>query len=531
MASPQDEGAGNRTAHRRWHRSVTGCLTCRGRKVKCRSGTLPCDNCQRLKLRCTPSFHSNFKNWAQESTRSPRTAIPATPNPNRNETSSLFNTAANHIATSSESPESTDPNTGISSDEPAIDGWVVGNRQSEVENGQDFDFGPPLMDEVLASIMPASQSFGLSAHDWMFQYFTEPSSFEWNGFTGYQPQHSGAESTSRYTPSVSLLFESSAGLQNVQPGPLMDLAAANTQHPAMNLQITMPNQNGTGEESLIHYYVSYLSTASSSKSSQWNFYTYMLKSPQGISESPLRYGILAWASSHLSWKDNSVVRSPEYFKASSAVTAIIADLSIQPRSPLLAKKHSQTANKLRLLLSTCFFLSHCDIIFGDHKALSERLDSIKYLLESQWERFHVNLASLECHILVWLAYYDCRCILWSTPTETRPNCPEKSSSRGLMNIFNDFQALPSLLNNGRDYRKDCFGHDYPENEMTEDIKQEPINLISDNAISILCSINCFEIWNETIFQRNGDTEGLLIELRNAKIGELRANIGRLRAVS
>lgn len=44
-------------------RSVLGCLTCRRRRVKCIVQKSPCDNCQHLNLACTPSFHSNFKNW------------------------------------------------------------------------------------------------------------------------------------------------------------------------------------------------------------------------------------------------------------------------------------------------------------------------------------------------------------------------------------------------------------------------------------------------------------------------------------
>lgn len=48
---------------RKGARSVLGCLTCRRRRVKCAAQKTPCDNCQRLNLACTPSFHANFKNW------------------------------------------------------------------------------------------------------------------------------------------------------------------------------------------------------------------------------------------------------------------------------------------------------------------------------------------------------------------------------------------------------------------------------------------------------------------------------------
>lgn len=51
-------------------RSVSGCLTCRRRRVKCSpsgKASASCGPCRRLELSCEPSFHQNFKTWTAES--------------------------------------------------------------------------------------------------------------------------------------------------------------------------------------------------------------------------------------------------------------------------------------------------------------------------------------------------------------------------------------------------------------------------------------------------------------------------------
>lgn len=60
-AKRRKSSSNQRQSHTR--RSVLGCLTCRRRKVKCDGQTAPCANCRRLRLDCTPSFHTNFKSW------------------------------------------------------------------------------------------------------------------------------------------------------------------------------------------------------------------------------------------------------------------------------------------------------------------------------------------------------------------------------------------------------------------------------------------------------------------------------------
>jgi hypothetical protein len=71
MESPQLHTSVSKPRRRKGNRTVSGCLTCRRRRVKCSMQSAPCDNCRRLKLACTPSFHSNFINWTLETTTNP----------------------------------------------------------------------------------------------------------------------------------------------------------------------------------------------------------------------------------------------------------------------------------------------------------------------------------------------------------------------------------------------------------------------------------------------------------------------------
>ncbi|TVY34455.1 putative beta-glucosidase K [Lachnellula subtilissima] len=579
----------------RWHRTVTGCLTCRRRKAKCRGEKSPCESCIRLSLRCIPSFHSNFKNWTDcpldgvdtialsgefDYRSTPTVHIFAELESNLTENIDGNYHAKGIVETDTTVKQHIDTAPGWVPDQYRDASFLAFNAASStVDSRREFTHYQKLDQGVTECISIGSSSItndvgtypanatalecipnqylhsersipneasianvssfdemDFYSYDWTLHTLFHSQSGEGVGaadaryLRNYSRSPSYVQVTSlppeeAYIPADfacgnSLAFND----QGVDMYSMLDITSPRVERLSIPRQMDLSAESVYAEQKLVQYYDLHLSKVSSIKSSAWNFYTYMLRSLQSTCDSPLRHGILAYTSSHLSWRDDVTVRPYYYISASSAVDAIITDLSVKPNSLRASEKHAPTADKLSLLLSTAFFLTQCDVIFGDHEALSRRMDGIKGLFENQWDRFRNNIAGLDSHILIWLAYYDCRSLLWLAKS-TRWNAPGRNP-RGLMNIFNDHKA-PSLLRGRRDYRKDCFGQDYPENEIAEDVKLEPVNLITDDIISILCNIRSFEIWNAETIQAT--STGLIYELRAAKLGELRANIGRIQA--
>lgn len=561
----------------RWHRTVLGCLTCRRRKVKCRgekSEKRPCESCTRLSLRCVPSFHSNFKSWTEcpldgADTIAPSrefhdpftTTVQAFPELENNSGEEIYgNDPTGGIdETGTNIRRDIDTATGWDPDQHRDASFLAPDTRSSIavtrcismgsssttndvatypENAiapesvlnQYWHSGLSIPNE--ATIVNAASFDGMEFYhyDWTLHNLFRPQPVE-GPVDAADKRHSRSYSRSptapwppneiaipaNFTGGYSLSFDD----QGLNMYSLQNMVSPDVERLSIPRQMNFSAESVYAEQKLIQYYDLHLSKVSSIKSSAWNFYTYMLRSLQSTCDSPLRHGILAYTSSHLSWRDDIIVRPYYYITASSAVDAIITDLSVRPNILRASEKHLPTAEKISLLLSTTFFLTQCDVIFGDHEALSYRLDRIKGLFEDQWDRFRNNIAGIDSHILIWLAYYDCRSLLWLAKSTPGRN------PRWLMNIFNHHKA-PYLLRGRRDYRKDCFGQDYPENEIAEDVRLEPVNLITDDIISILCNIRSFEIWNaETI---KAIPTRVIYELQAAKLGELRANIGRIQAV-
>ncbi|TVY47717.1 putative beta-glucosidase K [Lachnellula occidentalis] len=322
-------------------------------------------------------------------------------------------------------------------DQPVIDCISVGSSSADNDGGAypanatALDCVPnqylhselSIPNEASIANVSSFDEMDFHSYDWTFHTLFHPQSAE--GVDAADAQHlrsySRSPSYAQMTPSP--LNEASSPAKfaggyslafndpSVDLYSMLDITSPRVGRLTIPRQMNLSAENVYAEQKLVQYYDLHLSKVSSIKSSAWNFYTYMLRSLQSTCDSPLRHGILAYTSSHLSWRDDITIRPYYYITASSAVDAIITDLTVRPNVLRASERHPPTAEKLSLLLSTAFFLTQCDVIFGDHEALSHRMDGIKGLFENQWDRFRNNIAGLDSHILIWLAYYDCRSLL------------------------------------------------------------------------------------------------------------------------
>ncbi len=506
-------------------RSVAGCLTCRRRRVKCTSQELPCDNCHRLKLSCIPSFHVNFKNWTPDTTCSSQSYPASTRDPKARP-----------------SVESREKGEDMPQD---ILHWLSDGLDNEhfdpsitYESANLGDVGrvaasqfPTSQEQVRWSVQSTSNSLernflrlGTSDIMALSNSFRDESAYKVvTPTTIIQPTQSESTSVTN-TTSPDNGFEELGFFD-------FDTVSLDSSMWTISPQVSQIYGNSHGTMPFLDNYESSMPALLTSKTSPWNPYNYMLNSARLNPDSPLRQGILCWTCSYIACQEQNAAYSGSiyYVAASTSVSALISELSTSQKSLAVMRKDLQASERLYMLLSTTFFLSHCDLMLCDYKSLHDRLESIKSLFENRWQELRPKLGSLERRLLIWLAYLDLRSSLfggWSA----KPAAEGKQ--RNLLNVLVKLDAFRSLrsLKPGRSYLSDCFGDNYPKKEVEEDLMQEPCHRKCDDILAILSNINDFEDWNDEFYE-HGHGDIMVQELRDAKIQALQGNISRVRAVS
>ncbi|KAJ5697589.1 hypothetical protein N7488_011273 [Penicillium malachiteum] len=100
----------------------------------------------------------------------------------------------------------------------------------------------------------------------------------------------------------------------------------------------------------------------------------------------------------------------------------------------------------------------------------------------------------------------------------------------LMTILMNLKAVPILRGAHKklSYLSECFGDGLPQEENDEDLKKERCRDKFDTLSFYLSRVRTFQRWGlETSSRR--DSEPLLVELREAKIEALRADLARIQA--
>lgn len=504
----------SRSKRRKGARSVSGCLTCRRRRVKCAVQRTPCDNCQRLTLTCTPSFHMNFKNWTPITGPSSAVDVPISASPEG---------AIPHDSSSRRKSGVTDAGQGNSAEVEEFPQGVILWLSSGLENGE-FDLNHPSQTST-----PSSASLGTHPR----LNLEEPVLDNWT----FQPLSGTITTTHLASPSSNSVIPGFSGgafdrLEVQDESALASSSSFDFNMLGISTQMPQVYGNWDGEVPFLNGYEINMPKLLTSKSSPWNPYNYMLDSTRGNPDSPLRHGILSWTCSYLSCREqNSEYSGAVYYvSASSAAQNIISELTAEAKPGCLIGGNARRSEKLYMLLSTAFFLSHCDMMLCDYQSLYTRLDSIKELFEQHWHELKPSLSSLDCRLLTWLAYIDIRSSLFGNQKFRR--IESSKQQRDLLSILVDLNALPFLrfVAEGRSYLSDCYGESYPKSELEEDLLQEPCHMKCDDVLSIFSTLNAFETWIAE-YPRDESVNSVIEELRTAKIQALRANISRIRAVS
>lgn len=500
-------------------RSVSGCLTCRRRRVKCTVQTAPCPNCRRLGLACNASFHGNFKSWTPQKVSQELRQADEIP-----DRDSLFE----------RSGETNEVDYGQFASRAATDDseipqdvllWLsdgLGHGQFDTPTALSLPSGPDLRDT-----WGTSQIDSVQYEDHAADYRQTPdqnalgSERRTDDLSGMNPDSVISVSPASPRVGMSDRYSDDCTLQTV---------ALTSFDPngnwALPPQVPQVYGNSHGTMPLLSTFETAMPTLLTSKASPWNPYNFMASSTLLSPSSPLRHGILSWTCSYLSIESSSPFSqgAAYYVSASSSTHTLVSELMIEHQNDL--------SMKLYMLLSTAFFLSHCDLMLCDYASFQTRLESIKNLFYHRWNTLGPHLGSLERRLLIWLAYLDLRSSLFGTRKALSASSSSSSNRKNLLDVLSDLNALKSLraVTSGRSYLSDCFGDAYPAEEVREDLVQEPCHVRCDDILLILSKISEFDQWNHE-HRQSVEADSTMQELRAAKIEAFQANIARVRAVS
>ncbi|UNI19501.1 hypothetical protein JDV02_005683 [Purpureocillium takamizusanense] len=284
-------------------------------------------------------------------------------------------------------------------------------------------------------------------------------------------------------------------------------------------------------ERLAEHYNGHLIEFLSVKTTAWNFYSYVFQTVQTGPDSALKYGVLAWAESHRSWSRRlgSVCPGSQYIKADAYLKQLHQELTALPTDLMFG---CNFRDKLNSLLATSLFLSHCDVMYGDHESLFGRLSGLKRYLTPRWQALLEIATGVQLRVLIWLAYLDLRATLWTAPAPSSQStdCHTLDKVDGLFDLLRGSRTDDSLrqLKDSKYYLVECFGSKYPEQELRDDLSEEPWKLLSDDAMILFCDIKGLYAWCHQFVSAQKDYS-IYEELRQAKIRAIRSDIARIRA--
>ncbi|KAJ5398272.1 hypothetical protein N7509_006385 [Penicillium cosmopolitanum] len=248
-------------------RSVSGCLTCRRRKVKCTSRSSPCEPCTRLRLSCIASFQENIRVWSASGGLRPKNTTKT------RHTKQSINTASSHDLFPDDSQVDQAASPGLAEDcsprnaiydflerrtSPANINRSGGSVQTNVATGS-------IKNSICEDVPEGNNDLALSVSR---QSASDPSPIDsWIAFGSSLPPYSPIFSSLPVDDGLS-------GILSTLPGQNWDIATW-TQY-----------MNRVPE---------WLST----KRSMWSCYHYLINLAQAIPDSPLFHGILSWTYAYL----------------------------------------------------------------------------------------------------------------------------------------------------------------------------------------------------------------------------------------
>ncbi|KAK3359267.1 hypothetical protein B0T25DRAFT_514833 [Lasiosphaeria hispida] len=479
-------------------RTFHGCLTCRKRKVRCHGGS-PCQNCSRMNITCHSSFDTNLR--IRVSTPTGQKTVDTKPVPKREPEPprqqrvdpkpsylpqfdprhdafaasfepqfTSFSFAHPPSAYALEPPHQLSPPSSSSTGATDLDPlqfaglWAPFDFALDPELGRDFssrvDVGAsaapvnlvPPFDAFLPGTpfsqhnYPISDSEGSTSSNGKIREGPK----EWIPRRRKRTRKEAPKEAPRNNKSAAASTTSSAGA-----------GAGAVQHQRDEVELFSHFRNCTQDDF-------------TEQDAKWSFNRFVPDFVQKCSpHCPMRLAVLAWTAKHSAAPEKEAVAATRHSQSSDYVEKLL----VMPDPTVQLGTVLPVINVAEIIISTSFFLNRYNVLCGDLKTASSRLERM-----TSWLAKHtgnLNLSGFASKLLLWACYLQIRISIFSADYPRFPTLLDVLTGRG------DYHLI---IERSHNFYLDMFGSAYPQERLAEDFERIPAALHLHETFRLLTSI-------------------------------------------
>ena len=453
---------------------LTGCLTCRKRKVRCRGGD-PCQNCSRMNITCHSSFDTNLRIRVSTSTGQkdvgarpkPARATNPKPQPVMAVSPSLidFDSRTKPMAPNFQSHFNTfhlaSPSPIFASEPQNIPqfGHVSDVDALHFSGGWGFDFSyPPSVEHGFQ--IPTDVSMGA------------PMGIPAIAYSQFRPPTPASQQTYSISDSEGSISSRS---QSQSVDGTKEWVPRRRKRPK-KAAATLTQPGNTAGSSPDNTSVRSQDNASTTQDSQWTLESWALDFVKKCApHCPMRQAVLAWKSRESAADVTSTNPEAEtwYIQSSDQVDKL---MTLSNPTVQLGTLQPVT-NAGEIIICTSLFLNRYDILIGDVEAADSRLERI-----TRWLADHpgdLNLSGFASKLLLFASYLQIRLNMFggSFPRYTF-----------LLDVLVDRPDHHQIVEKSHSFFWEMFGNDFPQKLLAEDLEKIPISLRLHEMFCLLASM-------------------------------------------
>ena len=492
---------------------LAGCLTCRKRKVRCHGGN-PCQNCSRMNITCHSSFDTNLR--IRVSTPTGQKVVDTKPAAKREQDASKLqgsNPNASFLGSYGGRADSfptnfqhqfnsfsfAQPATTYASEAPAIHIAPPSSLNTTLpglDPGQfnglwgPFDFSS--IDPDLGRDFMPRVDVGAPAP------ITLPPVFE-----SYLTSGAGSYG---YAISDSEGSTSSHGQNREAPKEWIPRRRkrAHKETPPRESAGTKPaSAMGRVDEAVLYSHLRNCEQDDfvNEQDARWSFQRFVSEYVQKCSpQFPVRLAVLAWTAKHTATESHPTVAA--WYSQSSEQTEKLFSM---PDPTLELGNLMPVTNVAEVIVATAFFLNRYDVLGGDLKAASGRLERMTSWLAKHTES--LNLSAFASKLLLWACYLQIRISIFSSDYPRFPT---------LLDVLTGRPDYHLILERSHNFYLDMFGRSYPQDRLAEDVERIPAALHLHETFRLLTSVLRYRALHRSQSMRHGDDLGIWEELAAVK---------------
>ncbi|KAK4453611.1 hypothetical protein QBC34DRAFT_189100 [Podospora aff. communis PSN243] len=497
-------------------RTFHGCLTCRKRKVRCHGGN-PCQNCSRMNITCHSSFDTNLR--IRVSTPNGQKVVDPKPAPKREPVAEApkqqqqpqrpvpqhtyvglgysirndpyvasfqpqFSSFSFAQPTTTYAPEPSTvhlaPPSSLGGTIPSVDPGQFNGIWSPFDFGAiDPDLGRDFMPRVDVGV-PAPLNLAPVFDSSSFLPPTPASQpYSISDSEGSTSSHSQArEAPKEWIPRRRKRTRKE---ETAMPATLGQLSASRSRELLVDESEPHSHLHGsTTQDDFIN-----------EQDAHWSFNRFVAEFVQKCSPlSPIRLAVLAWTAKHTSTE--SALVDPAVAAWYSQSSEQVEKLFNIPDPTLEIETFVPVTNVAEVIISTVFFLNRYDMLGGDLKAASSRLERMTRWLANTGS---LSLSAFASKLLLWACYLQVRISIFSSDYLGFP---------GLLDVLTGRPDCHLILERSHNFYLDMFGGEYPQDRLAEDVERIPAALHLHNTFRLLTSILRYRALRHTQSLTAGD---------------------------